>query len=181
MCAASALCQRMTSWRRVFTCAPALSGAGATAGVSTEGIAVATRCSAGGSGFGGSGFGSATSVSSSGGLVSSLGCGVASLSCWGGPGVKSFGGVIGAAGVSGSSSSTTAAPASKSDASERFYQVEAGAATWASMTTLKQGPAQRFRAVTRPICHREPHRTYSRYRSARPQDNQLCAAGSWCP
>jgi hypothetical protein len=52
--------------------APGVGGAAADGGSSTDGAAVASCCSTGGSGFGGSGIGSASSASCSIGLVSSF-------------------------------------------------------------------------------------------------------------
>src|ERR1700730_17822526 len=121
----------------VRTAAPGVGGAAADGGISADGAAVASRCSTGGSGLGGSGIGSATSASSSIGLVYSLGGGVGALSLSGGPGGRSPGGVEGAAGASGSSSMTTGAPASKSDASVDGSRVSA-AMLWAATTTTKQ-------------------------------------------
>ena len=112
--AASALCHRIIA-AGVFTSAPGVGGVAVDGGNSTDGVAVASRCSTGGCGLGGSGSGSATSAISSGGFVSSLGGGVGSVSISGGPGARSLGGAVGAAVISGSSSMTTGAPASKSD------------------------------------------------------------------
>ena len=86
--------------------------------------------------LGGSGSGSATSATSSGGLVSSLGGGVGSVSISGGPGARSLGGAVGAAVISGSSSMTTGAPASKSDDCGERTKLKAAMA-WSPATTRK--------------------------------------------
>jgi hypothetical protein len=128
-------CHRMNV-ARVWTTAPAVGGGGGRRRHLTTAPLSPPAVSTGGSGLGGSGIGSATSATSSIGLVSSLGGGVGSLCSSGGPGARSLGGVEGAAGTSGSSSMTTGAPASKSDASRDSSRLKA-AMPWAATTTTK--------------------------------------------